>query len=366
MTHYAFLVPGKSFGGLEIQTVRRAAQAKERGLNPIVICRRNSRVHHFANSLKLQTEFIHVTYPYIDVFAVLEIQHIFKKYEISICVVAATKFLGIASAASKCFKNKTKIYLYQQLQSAINKKDFYHNLIYKRLAGAVVLTERMKKELLDTTIIQPEKVSVIPYGLDVDSFHPDKFNKKECRTSFELPEDKYLIGYIARIDDNKDQLTAIRAFHKAEIPNSLLVLCGHVDPEFNSYHLKLNNEIEELGIGDKVIFLPFTEEIPKLMNSFDAFIMSSRAGTFGLVTIEAMAAGLPIAAVDVGGTPELIMHEENGFLVGQEDADAFAKYLKLIYDSPETTAKFRESNLKEVKDRFDLERQTDAFFGFVK
>ncbi len=364
--NYIFLLPGKKFGAIELQTIKMAIAAKERGHRAIVVCNNNSKVHHYANSLNLSVEFIHITYPYIDIFSAFELSLICKKYEVDVCVVAVTKFLAIATMASKFSRHKSKVYLYRQLQSSINKKDFYHNYIYSRLSGIVVLTENMRGELLENTISNPDNVKVIPYGIEWNKYRSDNFNKKEVRQLFSLPEDKFIIGNIARIHKAQDQISILYAFHSANLPNSVLAYCtGEELPEQN-YHLQLIQEVEKLNLLSRVIFLPCTDKMPELMNSFDMYMLASRSESFSLALIEALASGLPVIAVRSGGIPEIIKHNENGFLVERSDIDTSIKYLKEIYNNPTIADKFRASNQKIVREKFDYNKQTGAFFDFVQ
>jgi glycosyltransferase involved in cell wall biosynthesis len=364
--NYIFLVPGKKFGAVEMQTIKMAANAKKRGERVVVVCNNNSLVHHYANSLNLSTEFIHVTYPYIDIISAFELSLICKKYEVDVCVVSVTKFLAIATIASKFNKHKSKVYLYQQLQSGLNKKDFYHNIIYSRLSGVVVLTERMRNELIKNTIINPDSVTVIPYGIDWAKYHPASFNKNEVRQMFNLPVNKYIVGNIARIHKAQDQINVLHSFHSANIPDSVMAFCtGEELPEQN-YHLQLVQEVEKLNLLDRVIFIPCTDKTVELMNSFDVYLLASRSETFSFALIEALASGLPVIAVSNGGIPEIIKHNYNGFLVTHSDIDATVKYLNEIYNNPTIAEKFKEINLSLVKHKYDLQKQSEMFFNFVK
>ncbi len=364
--NYIFLIPGKKFGDVEHQTIKIALATKEKGHKVIIVCNNNSPVHHYANINNLQTEFIHVTYPYIDIFSAFELSLICRKYEIDICVTVKTKFLAISLAASGFAKKKPKVYLYQQLRSDVNKKDFYHNLIYPRLAGAVVLTERMFNDLLRNTVINPKKVKVIPYGIEPEKYHPDNFDKMTVREMFGLPRDKFIIGNIARIHKTQDQISIIRAFHKANLPDAVLGLCFTDQEPDSKYHLKIVQEVESLQLLDKVIFLPCTQHIAELMNSFDLYILASRSITFSLSVIEAIASGLPVIAFNNGGIQEIIKHNYNGFLVVRSDIESMEQYIKQIYYHPETAAKFREINLRLVQHKFNFIKQVEEFLDFVK
>ncbi len=111
----------------------------------------------------------------------------------------------------------------------------------------------------------------------------------------------------------------------------------------------------DLGISERVTFtgsLPF-EEVPAYLKAADAFSFASITETQGLVTIEAMAAGLPVVAVDGSGTRDIVEHGKQGYLV-ENDADALAKGLHQLLSDPGQMKRFRHNALKKSK-AFDVD-----------
>jgi hypothetical protein len=106
----------------------------------------------------------------------------------------------------------------------------------------------------------------------------------------------------------------------------------------------------ELGIAERVAFtgsLPF-EEVPCYLKSADMFTFASITETQGLVTIEAMAAGLPIVAVDGSGTRDIVEHGKQGLLV-ENDAEALAQGIETLLSNPERLKRFKANSLKKSR-----------------
>lgn len=362
--NYAFYIPTDSFGGLEIQTIKRAIDAKNRNNNVLVICTKGSWVEKFASENQLTIEHIRIGLSYIDIFAAIKLLNLFKKYNIDICVVSSARLLIFAILAKYLSSLKIAVFFYQQMQSDIKKRDFFHDFIYKRLDGAIVLTELMKKQLNNNTLLPNEKISVIPYGIESDKFLNKNHDKTQCRIKFDLPVNDLIIGHVARIDSHKDQLTAIRAFLEANIPNSSLVLAG--SNENTEYYNLLLHEIQYHPLKNKIIFLPFTENIPELMNSFDIFVMTSTSETFGLVFIEAMAASLPVIGVNSGGVPEIIRPGINGFLIEQYEFKKLSGFLKQLLEDKELYNKLSLNAQQIVINNYNYNLQADKFFNFLE
>lgn len=125
-----------------------------------------------------------------------------------------------------------------------------------------------------------------------------------------------------------------------------LVLAGD-GPE----HLGLRRRAEALGIGDRVRFLGALDrdEVIGAMAESDAFVLSSRQETFGVVLIEALAMGLPLVATRSGG-PESIVVDDNGVLVDAEDAPALARALTEVL-ARARAGKFEPAQLRAACER---------------
>jgi glycosyltransferase involved in cell wall biosynthesis len=90
---------------------------------------------------------------------------------------------------------------------------------------------------------------------------------------------------------------------------------------------------------------------------WDVFVLTSRSEAFPLVTLEAMAAGVPVIATSVGGVPEQIEHLRNGVLVPPEDHEAVASWIVRLHDDPDLRRRLAEEGRRRVDDEFTLSRQ---------
>lgn len=363
-TNYLFFSPSAGFGGLEIQMVKRADDAIKQGKRAVFVTLPNSWSSGIAKEMNIPCEFINFKHEYLNIIAARKLCNIINKHFIDICVVGKTTHLSIAVLVKKLFIKDLKIVLYQQLQSEINKKDVFHNWVYSNIDAAIVLTDKMKNDLANTTIFPIEKIKTIQYGIDTQKFNPKNYIKAECRKMFNLPQDDFLIGLVGRIEWNKGQSVAIKSFAKANIPNSKLVICGNIGVE--SYYQYTLDLINQLNLNDSIIYLPFTKDIPELMNAFDFFVLPSQSEAFGLVVIEAMAAGLPVVGTDSGGVPELIEHEKNGFLFKPKDYDTLAYYMKLLFENRALLLALGNQARQYSISKYDYISQTKLFFDFCE
>jgi glycosyltransferase involved in cell wall biosynthesis len=97
-----------------------------------------------------------------------------------------------------------------------------------------------------------------------------------------------------------------------------------------------------------------------MLRKMDVFVMASRQEPFALASLEAMAAGLPIIATNVGGFPEQIEHMKSGILVPPDEPQAFAQWIVRLGDEPELRTRLGAAGRQRVKERFTIARQCEG------
>jgi glycosyltransferase involved in cell wall biosynthesis len=232
------------------------------------------------------------------------------------------------------------------LKNAVHKwlKDFM-----QKCQHIVIPSESMKDILVKDYGLE-DRYSVIPTGTNLEPFL--QADGKALRQEKGWQKETVLIS-VGRLAPEKNWDTLVHAFAQvyAERPDLRLVLIGD-GPAKDSLQLLAS----ELGVAERVTFtgaLPF-EEIPRFLKAADAFSFASITETQGIVTIEAMAAGLPIVAVDGSGTRDVVEHGKQGFLV-ENDPNALAKGISKLLSDPQRVKRFSSSALKKAK-TFDVDQ----------
>ncbi len=119
-----------------------------------------------------------------------------------------------------------------------------------------------------------------------------------------------------------------------EHPDAELVFVGQGELE-NA----LRAQASFAGCSERVKFLGWREDIPRIMPLFEVFVLPSLNEGMGRVLVEAMAAARPIVASRVGGIPDLVHHGENGLLVPARDDEALAESISLLLSNPALAAR---------------------------
>jgi L-malate glycosyltransferase len=199
-------------------------------------------------------------------------------------------------------------------------------------------------------------VNVIYNGIDVGAV-PAAGMRARVRRELAIPDNAIVVGTVARLDPVKDIPTLIRAVaghHGAGAPTILLVIGD------GSERAHLEAVARDIGVASSVRFLGHRDDARDLLAACDMYANSSISEGISLTILEAMAAGLPVVATRVGGTPEIV-DASCGRLVPSRDPDALTATLAaLAEDATLRQALGREARAR-VEQRFTLDRMVREY-----
>jgi len=188
----------------------------------------------------------------------------------------------------------------------------------------ITVSKSLKEEVCSIFNTPEDKVKVIynginPWEFDINLSWEEKIN---FRRSIGVQDDEKMILFVGRLTYQKGIEYLIRAMPKIlERHNAKLVIAGSGD--MRDY---LEDLCYQLGVRHKVVFLGFVngDTLKKLYKSADVVVIPSVYEPFGIVALEAMAAGTPVVVSSVGGLMEIIKHEVNGIWVYPKNPDSIA------------------------------------------
>jgi glycosyltransferase involved in cell wall biosynthesis len=203
----------------------------------------------------------------------------------------------------------------------------------------VCVAESERRAGLETKTCDEATTIVIHNGVDL----PDT----------KVPEARagpYRVVTVGRLQAPKDVVTLVRAL--AGLPRgayeAVIVGEGPDRPGVES-------EIRRLGLESLVELAGARNDVAELLAKADLFVLSSRSEGLPLSILEAMAAGLPVVATNVGGVPELVVEGETGFLVPPGDPKSLADAIARLLDDPALRRRLGAAGRARVAERFDLE-----------
>jgi glycosyltransferase involved in cell wall biosynthesis len=158
-----------------------------------------------------------------------------------------------------------------------------------------------------------------------------------------------VVSMVARFDAPKDHPTLLRAV--AGIPEPYRVRLVGDGPERG----RMRQEAEALGIGGKVDFLGTRTEVAELLGTSHIFVLASRWEGLPLCILEAMRAGLPVIASDVGGVAEAVVDGVTGFLVRSGSPEALRERLRILLANPGLRVRMGAEGRRQYLAGFTLE-----------
>ena len=212
-------------------------------------------------------------------------------------------------------------------------KFFFRALLrrfYNHCDYVICPTETVKKELNKWGVKTP--IAAISNGVDLERFF-DYFDLSEFYDRYHLPPNKKVL-YVGRIDKDKNIEVLVRAIPEViKETNAHFVMVGD-----GSELSKLKKLAKKLNIDHAISFLGWFEQSSddyvQVFQSASVFVMPSRIETESIVTMEAMAAGLPVIGANSGALPELIKNNCNGCLFEPGDSENLAKkIIKVLTDA---------------------------------
>ncbi len=200
--------------------------------------------------------------------------------------------------------------------------------------------------------IAPEKIKILPRGLDIELFHPARRDPAFWERHGNWGSKPVLL-YVGRISKEKDLDLIVAACRALPDKSAQMVFVGE-----GPYTRELRTLLPEACFTGALSGV----ELATAFASADLFLFPSTTDTFGNVVLEAHASGLPTIVSDAGGPKELVAHETNGLITRSLDAADFTAAIRRLIDDPVLLRKMGQSARRSVEDR-DWSRAFRAFWS---
>jgi glycosyltransferase involved in cell wall biosynthesis len=198
-----------------------------------------------------------------------------------------------------------------------------------------------------------ERLAVIPNFLEPDAFEVVEVTDQLAhRAALGIPPGRWVVGIVARLTPVKNHQLLLRAVRRLTAAGSPIHIVIVGDGPERAGLEQLTRE------GDQGGSVTFTGTLPNRPNPpalFDVSVLTSRSEGFPNAVVEAMAAGRPVVATDVGGVRDAVTEGVTGLLVPEEDDAAFAAALERLRGDPALAAALGSAGRREAEDRFSEE-----------
>jgi len=227
-------------------------------------------------------------------------------------------------------------------------------VVLKRFDKVVAVSEKIS-ESLRLSKIPPSKICMIRNGIDVLNFR----SRNESHQVGSTDQSKMRIGVVGRLVPEKGFHYFLHAAREIlnRYPKTEILIVGD-----GPQRAELESLVRDFGIGSQVVFVGVTDNMRSVYSSVDMVVLPSLNEGLPLVLLEALAAGKPVVATNVGGIPSLITSGETGLLVEPRDVRALRDSVLHLLNDSSLRQKIGERGQKMVAEQFSAEAMADSYF----
>ncbi len=221
----------------------------------------------------------------------------------------------------------------------------------------VSVTERGRRLAVERFAVDPRRIEVIENGVEPPAPVAEEL-LIELRRSLGVGEG-LLVIVVANLRPVKGHLHVLRAVqHMSDDERRRFTFCFIGADQMNG---ALQRAAVDLGVAEQVVFSGYRSNVAEYLQAADIFLLPSENEGMPMAVLEAMAAGCPVIAANVGGVAEAIDHGRNGLLIEPRSPQAIAEALLKLAADPELRLRLRANAAATAKERFSLDRMTRAF-----
>jgi glycosyltransferase involved in cell wall biosynthesis len=235
-----------------------------------------------------------------------------------------------------------------------------------RLADLVLANSSAGRNWLVEQGVREQKIEIIRNGIVIPPRVERRVEASRVRREFGIPAETPICACIGRVVSGKGMdfyLRAARILADRGRDVRFLIIGAHsVEHQYQSDVQML---ARELNLGDRVIFTGQRQDVSEILHDVDIVVHPSLTEGLSNVILEGMAAGIPVVATRVGGTPEIVEDGRTGLLVPVEDATEIANAIGRLLDEPGMARAFGERARQRVIDEFGVDRmlsKTEALY----
>jgi glycosyltransferase involved in cell wall biosynthesis len=223
---------------------------------------------------------------------------------------------------------------------------------YSRATAIIAISDAVAR-ILEECGIQRSRIHVVADGVDMHrTVHPAS---REMLATLGVATNAPLVVQVAQLVGHKDPVNFVRAIAalRAIVPDAQALMVGEGPLRFD-----VEREIEQLELHELVHLAGYRTDADEILAAASVATLSSREEGMGSVLLDALAFGLPIAATNAGGIPEVVVDGESGLLAPVGDPVALGKAIGRLLLEPELAARIARNARARAND-FSVERMTD-------
>ena len=227
-----------------------------------------------------------------------------------------------------------------------------------RFDGSIVAVSNELRDYMIAARFPSERVEVVHNGVEPATV-PSAADRRRARQQPGLDDRALVVATVARLDSVKDLMTLFEAFAqvRARVPSAKLLVIGD-GPERD----RLTARATELDLAGAVHMTGYRSDVRALLPAADVYTSSSISEGVSITILEAMAAGIPVVATAVGGTPEVFAHEgTGGVLVPCRDPQRLASAIVSLALDQRQRGVMAAAGRRRLESSFTIDRMVDDY-----
>jgi len=222
----------------------------------------------------------------------------------------------------------------------------------------IAVSVEVREDLVRYGVAPRSKFVVVPYGFDLASRVDTRLDTRtRIRAELGAADDTLVVGFIGRLAPVKRPVDLVRTIAAVE-SDALLVVVGDGEDR------RVTEETAaQLGVTERCRFVGYQRDAPGWYAAFDALLLASANEGTPVAAIEALAAGRPVVATNVGGTATVVDDGETGFLAPAGDVEALAAHLDRLARDRALRTRMGELGAARMAERFSTARMVADLEG---
>lgn len=239
----------------------------------------------------------------------------------------------------------------------LERKHIWAYRITNRLYTRVIsVCNAVKAEIVKREWLSGDKIITIYNGVHPQNYEiAAKDDVLALKRSLGIGPAESTVGTLGAIRPVKGHIYLVRAAAEVLKKNKKVkfLIVGYKDPEFFE---KIRRLVDELGLDKHFIFTGDRRDTARILSILDLFVLPSISEGFSNAVIEAMAAGKPVVATEVGGNPESVVHGKTGMLVRPSDSEAIAEAVLKLLDDVDLQKEMGNEGMLRARSMFTFEK----------
>ncbi len=223
-----------------------------------------------------------------------------------------------------------------------------------------------KKSYIDHSKIGyfKKKFKVIQNGVDTNVFYPNECLRNSFRKDFKLNNDDFILGMVARYDEQKDHKTLLEALSICK-NKGYLFKCFLIGSEIDSSNKALTKHINKFQLRNDIILCGIRKDLNYFYNGFDFHVLSSKSEGSPNVTLEAMASGTPCITTDNGDSREIVSN--SGWVCPTDNPMKLAESIEMAFnETNENLVKRKNNAIITIKNYYSIQKMVKEYEKIYK